>query len=165
MVYGVLSGAILNIQKTARLFTGEWRKRRHRPLGFQCNTPGGKSLGIYLGNTTAWQQQNWSELKNKTRKTLHQFTKIAHSTSFQERKMILKQIVTAKLTHVLTILNPTIEFLNNINKFMIQFIWQGQHLKHPNFIFAKLEAGGIGVHHLPSRIQTLRFTFFQRFDR
>jgi hypothetical protein len=47
---------------------------------------------------------------------------------------------------------------------MIQFIWQGQHLKHPNFIFAKQEAGGIGVHHLPSRIQTLQLTFLQRFN-
>jgi hypothetical protein len=30
MVYGALSGAILNIQKTDGIFTGEWRKRRDR---------------------------------------------------------------------------------------------------------------------------------------
>jgi hypothetical protein len=46
---------------------------------------------------------------------------------------------------------------------MIQFIWQGHHWKHPNFVYGKLEDGGIGVHHLPSRIHTLRFNFLQKF--
>jgi exonuclease III len=163
MTYGALSGATLNIQKSTGLFVGKWKTRTDRPLGFQWNMQGGKFLGIYLGNTTAWQQQNWSELETKTRTVLNQWTKIPHTTSFQERKLILNQIVTAKLTHVLTILPPTIEFLNTINKLMIQFTWQGQHWKHPNFVYAKLEDGGIGVHHLPSRIQTQRFTFLQKF--
>jgi hypothetical protein len=45
---------------------------------------------------------------------------------------------------------------------MIQFTWQGHHWKQPNFVYGKLQDGGIGVHHLPSRIQTLRFTFIQK---
>jgi hypothetical protein len=68
MTYGALSGAILNIQKSAGLFAGEWRNRRDRALGFQWNTQRRKFLGIHFGNTTDWQQQNWSELEIKTRK-------------------------------------------------------------------------------------------------
>jgi hypothetical protein len=45
---------------------------------------------------------------------------------------------------------------------MIQFTWQGHHWKHPNVVYGKLEDGGIGVHHVPSRIQTLRFIFIQK---
>jgi hypothetical protein len=117
----------------------------------------------YPGNTTAWQQQNWSELVMKTRITLNQWTKISHTISFQERKIIINQTITAILTHLLTTLPPTIEFSNTMNKLMIQFTWQGQHWKHPNFIYGKLEDDRIGGHHLPIRIQTLRFTFLQKF--
>jgi hypothetical protein len=112
MTYGSLSGGTLNIQKSTGLFAGKWRSRTDCPLGFQCNTQGRKFLGIYLGNTTAWQQQNWSELDFKIRTVLNQWTKISHTKSFQEQKHILNQIVSTKLTHVLTILHPTIEFLN-----------------------------------------------------
>jgi hypothetical protein len=40
---------------------------------------------------------------------------------------------------------------------------QGKHWKHPNFIYGRPEDGGIGVHHLPTRIKTLRFNFLQKF--
>jgi hypothetical protein len=106
MTYGALSGATLNIQKSTGLFAGKWRNRTDRPLGFQWNTQGGKFLGIYLGNMTAWQQQNWPELEIKIRKALNQWTKISHTTSFQEGKTILNQTATAKLTYALTILPP-----------------------------------------------------------
>jgi hypothetical protein len=127
IAYEALSGATLNIQKSTGLFSGKWRSRTDRPLGFQWNTQGGKFLGIYLRITTAWQQQNWSKLEIKIRTVLNQWTKISHTTSLQEREHILNQIVSAKLTHILTILHPTIEFLNAINKLMIQFTWQGHH--------------------------------------
>jgi hypothetical protein len=46
---------------------------------------------------------------------------------------------------------------------MVKFIWQGRHWKHPNFVYERLEDGGIGVHHLPTRIKTLRLFFLQNF--
>jgi hypothetical protein len=50
VVYGALSGATLNVQKSAGLFVGQWKSRTHHPLGFQWSEQGGK----YLGNKTAW---------------------------------------------------------------------------------------------------------------
>jgi hypothetical protein len=75
MVYGAISGATLNIQKSKGLFAGRWRKRTDRPLGFKWNEQGGKHLGIYLGNTKNWQQQNWNQLDIKIRAILHQWEK------------------------------------------------------------------------------------------
>jgi hypothetical protein len=60
MAYVALSGATINVQKPAGLFVGRWNSRTDRPLGFQWSGQGGKYLGIYLGNTTAWQHQNWT---------------------------------------------------------------------------------------------------------
>jgi hypothetical protein len=42
MVYGAFSGVTLNTQKTAGLFTGDWKKRTDHLLGFQWNTKGGE---------------------------------------------------------------------------------------------------------------------------
>jgi exonuclease III len=163
MIYGALSGAALNTQKTTGLFVGRWKSRTDQPSGFKWNNQGEKYLGIYLGNTQTWQQQNWSELESRIRKTLSQWTKRAHTTSLQERKYIINHLVCAKLVHTIKILTPTPLFLRTMEKLMINFIWQGQHLKHPNFVYSKLRSGGIGVQHLPSRIQTFRFDFLQNF--
>jgi exonuclease III len=163
MIYGALSGATLNTHKTTGLFTGKWKGRPDQPLGFKWNEQGGKYLGIYLGNTTMWQHQNWIELESKIRTTLNHWTKMAHTTSLQERKYIINQMICAKLVHTLKILTPTPSSLQAMGKMMINFIWSGQHLKHPNFVYGKLDSGGIGIHHLPSRIHTLRFDFLQNF--
>jgi hypothetical protein len=50
-----------------------------------------------------------------------------------------------------------------MHKLMVKFIWQGRHWKYPNFVYGRPEDGGIGVHHLPIRINTLRFIFLQKF--
>jgi hypothetical protein len=161
-VYGAVSGATLNIQKSSGLFVGRWRNRTDRPLGFQWSEQGGKYLGIYLGNTEAWQQRNWTQLETKTRAVIQQWEKVPHATSYLDRKLILNQLVGSKMTHLLTILHPTNTFLDTMNKMMVKFIWQGKYWKHPNFVYGRPENGGIGVHHLPTRIKTLRFSFLQK---
>jgi hypothetical protein len=163
MIYGALSGATLNIQKSQGLFVGQWRNRTDRPLGFQWSEQGGKYLGIYLGNTDDWQQKNWTQLENKTRTILQKWEKVPHATSYLDRKQLINQLVGAQMTHVLTILQPTATFLNTMHKLIVNFIWQGKHWKHPNFIYGRPEDGGIGVHHLPTRINTIRFNFLQNF--
>jgi hypothetical protein len=89
MVYGAISGATLNIQKSNGLFSGRWRKRTDRPLGFQSKEQGRKYLGIYLGNTKDWQQRNWNQLDIKIRAILHQWEKVRQATSYHERKQII----------------------------------------------------------------------------
>jgi hypothetical protein len=53
-VYGVLSGAILNVQKSAELFVAGWISKIDHPVGLKRNEQNGKNLGVYLGNMTAW---------------------------------------------------------------------------------------------------------------
>jgi hypothetical protein len=46
---------------------------------------------------------------------------------------------------------------------MVNFIWQGRHWKHPNFMYGGLEDGGTSVHHFPTHIKILRLSFLQNF--
>jgi hypothetical protein len=89
MVYGATSGVTLNIQKPNDLFVGRWRNMTDRPLCFQWSEQGRKYLGISLGNTNAWQQQNWTQLDIRTRVVLHQWEKVPQATSYDERKLII----------------------------------------------------------------------------
>jgi hypothetical protein len=50
-----------------------------------------------------------------------------------------------------------------MHKLMVRFIWHSRHWKHPDIIYGRPENGGICVHHLPTRINTLHFTFLQKF--
>jgi hypothetical protein len=128
------SGAILNMHKSTGLNVGRWKFRIDRPLGFQWNAQGGKYLGIYLGYTDDWQQQNWTKLENKIRAILQQWEKVPETTSYLERQQILNQLIGAKMTHVLTILHPPTTFLETMHRLIVNFIWQGKHWKHLNYI-------------------------------
>jgi hypothetical protein len=48
MIYGAISGATLNMQKTKGLCVGAWRNRKDKPLGLKWSSEGGKFLGIYI---------------------------------------------------------------------------------------------------------------------
>ena len=163
MIYGALSGAMLNIHKSTGLFVGRWRTRTDSPLGLQWSTQGEKYLGIYLGNTADWHNQNWTQLETKTQAILTQWEKVPHVTSYPDRKQILNQLIGAKLIHTLTILPPPPAFLDKMQKLMVKFIWHGKHWKHQSYVYATVQDGGIGVHHLLTRSKTLSFNFLQKF--
>jgi hypothetical protein len=48
MIYGGISGATLNMQKTKGLCVGVWRNRKDKTLGLKWSSEGGKFLGIYI---------------------------------------------------------------------------------------------------------------------
>jgi hypothetical protein len=74
-------------------------KLNNRPLGFQGNGQGGFDLG----------------------------EEVPQADSYQEQKQTLKQLVGAKLTHVVTILTPPTAFLDTVSRLMANLIWQRRH--------------------------------------
>jgi hypothetical protein len=163
MIYGAVSGATLDVQKTTGLFAGRWKNRIDQPLGFRWTNQGERHLGVYLGNPTAWQQQNWTQLEIKVQGILTKLEKFPQATSYQDRKQILNQLVGAKLTHAITVLTPPATFLDKMHRLIVSFVWQGHHWKHPNFVYGRMAGGGIGVQHITTRIKILRFFFLQNF--
>jgi hypothetical protein len=134
-----------------------------QPLVFRWTNQGEKYLGVYLRNFTAWQEQNWTQLEIKVQAIQTKWEKIPQTTSYQDRKQILNQLVGAKLTHVIAVLTPPATFLDKMNRLIANFVWQGHHWKHPNFVYGRMEDGGIGVQHIRTRITILRLFFLQNF--
>jgi hypothetical protein len=148
MIYGAISEATLNMQKTKGLCVGAWRNRKDKPLGLKSSSEGGKFLGIYMGNTQTWQEQNWAELRTKYRLVCSSGTRLYH-TSYQGQKITLNQMVGSKLNHVIKVLPPPEDFSSAIQHMFVNFIWNGRHWTHPHYVYAGMVDGGIGVNTSP----------------
>jgi len=154
--YSSQSGAILNRTKCSGLFTGKWKTRTDAPLECKWSSEGIKCLGLHLGNTNNYEEKNWTSLITKVNGTLNNWSRFVKLTSYHGRRIICNQLIGSQLVHVLTILHPPQEFVDTIHKLLINFIWQGKHWLHPNYVFAPPEMGGIGLSHLQARINTIR---------
>jgi zinc-binding in reverse transcriptase len=61
--------------------------------------------------------------------------------------------------HVCTVLEPPDDFVKEVTRLYVNFVWNGNHWCHPNFLFDLPSLGGHGVHHVPSRLMLLRLIF------
>lgn len=155
-IYSEQSGALLNQNKCTGLFCGQWKNREDHPLDCQWSSEGIKALGIHIGNTATFEEKNWESLIIKMKGTLNNWSQYVKLTSYQGRKIICNQLAGAQLIHVLNILQPPQKFILEIQKIMVNFLWQGKHWVHPNFVFAPQEKGGLGLTHLGAKINSLR---------
>lgn len=155
-IYSDQSGAILNQEKSTGLFCGQWKNRTDKPLQCQWNSEGIKSLGVYFGNSTKFENKNWESLTIKITGTLNKWSQYVKLTSYYGRKIICNQLAGSQLNHVLNVLQPPNSFIHQIHKAMVNFIWQGKHWLHSNYVFAPIERGGLGLTHLEAKLQSLR---------
>lgn len=160
-IYSQESGAQLNSQKSKGLFCGSWKTRSDKPLQCHWNHEGLKILGVFLGNTSQYEQENWTTLTTKIKGTLNNWSQYLKLTSYLGRKIVCNQLAGSQLIHTLNVLQPPRQFVLEIQKAMINFIWQGKHWIHQNYIFATTERGGIGLTHLEAKIKSLRLKLIQ----
>lgn len=154
--YSKQSGAQLNNQKTKGLFCGSWKNRQDKPLDCIWKNDGLKILGVYIGNSTHFEYENWRILLSKVKATLNQWSQYVKMTSLLGRKIVCNQLVGSQLIHTFNVLNPPQEFLQDVQKAMINFIWQGKHWLHHNFVHATTDLGGIGLTHMQAKVHSLR---------
>lgn len=154
--YSQESGAKLNNQKSDGLFCGSWKTRSDHPFECKWSSDGKKFLGVHLGNNSKYEEMNWEVLITKTKSTLNKWSQFVKLTSYHGRKIIANQLAGSQLIHTLNVLQPPPTFIQEINKTMVNFVWQGKHWLHPNFLFANSEHGGMGLINLEAKINSLR---------
>lgn len=160
-LYSQQSGAQLNTKKSKGLFCGSWKSRQDKPLECHWNSEGLKVLGVFIGNTPEWEYENWKTLIIKLKGTLNNWSRFLKITSYLGRKIICNQLAGSQLIHTLNVLQPPQQFLQEAQKAMNNFIWQGKHWLHQNFLYAPVELGGIGLSHLEAKVKSLRLKLAQ----
>lgn len=157
-LYSHQSGARLNQTKSTGLFCGSWKNRTDRPLQFKYNNLGSKYLGVYLGNDKTYEDQNWNQLITKIQAILNRWSQYVKLTSFQGRRIVCNQLIGSLLIHTANILQPSRIVISQIQKTMNNFLWQGKHWLHQNYIYAPQNLGGIELINLQAKINSLRVT-------
>ena len=163
-VFKKSSAACLNYNKSKGLWVGCWTSRDDKPLGFQWNNEGLLFLGVYLGNSVKYTNQNWLKCKEKLSKTLSRWTSLSKSLSFKGKVLVANQLAASKIFHQLAILSPPQRTLNELQDMLINFIWSGKrHLIKKQTLYQESDKGGLGLACLQARILTFRLSFLQRF--
>ena len=121
-------------------------------------------LGIHLGNTNAYVQQNWQTCKEKLQTSLGRWKRLFKTLSYKGKVLICNQIAASKLLHYLAVLPPPENILDELQKTLIDFIWSGgRHWLEKSTLFLLPNKGGLGLTNLKARTFTLRFTLLRRY--
>ena len=163
-LYSSASAARLNLQKSQGLWVGPWTRRNDKPLGFKWNNEGLPFLGVHLGNSHFYTQQNWIHCKEKLSKTLAKWTYLSFSLSFKGKVLIANQLAASKVNHILAALSPPDNILGELQGMLVDFVWSyKRHLLRQQLLFQKPDRGGLGLVCLQARMLTYRFSTLQRF--
>ena len=77
-LFGLVSGAKLNKQKTFGMWLGRWRGRPDQPAGLNWTSKGNKLYGVYLG-TNECDKINWDRILSKFEKCVNLYSsRICH---------------------------------------------------------------------------------------
>lgn len=163
--YSQQSGAQLNEAKSSGLFCGQWKSRSDTPLQCQWNSEGMKFLGIYLGNDKKYEEQNWQQLTTKIKGTLNKWSQHVKLTSFFGRKIICNQLIGSLLIHTVNILQPLKPFIQEVQKDLNNFLWQGKHWVHSNYLYAPHDKGGLDLINIQAKIYSLRLSLANRIQQ
>lgn len=163
--YSQQSGAQLNEAKSSGLFCGQWKNRMDKPIECEWNSEGSKFLGVYLGNEKKYEEQNWQQLSTKIKGTLNRWSQFVKLTSLIGRKIICNQLVGSLLIHTANVLQPPKIFIQEVQRELNNFVWQGKHWVHSNYLYAPQEKGGIDLINIQAKILCLRLSLAHRIQQ
>ena len=162
-LYSRASAASLNYHKSQGLWVGSWINRIDHPLGFKWNNQGLKFLGVHLGNSNNYTQQNWQMCQDKLTKALGRWKGLSKFLSYKGKVLIANQLATSQILHTLAVLSPPDHILNELQNKLINFIWSdGRHWLKKQLLFQTPDKGGLGLACLQARMLTFRFAIIQK---
>ena len=139
------SVARLNTRKTQGMWAGSWIGRSDRPLNFSWNDDGLSFLGVHLGNTKTYNDQNWKNCKTRLIETLASWSGISTSLSFKGRVLIANQLAASKTFHCMAVLTPPDDFLSELQQQLVDFVWSNKrHLLKKRIMYQRPDKGGGG---------------------
>ena len=120
------------------------------PGGVKWGRFGLKFLGVWLGTVQA-QIQNWEGLREKVHAQL----------SYRGRVLIANNLIASALWHKFTVLNPPDSLVDDIQKALVNFFWNGHHWLRAAVLYLPVQEGGQGLIDIQSRVAVLRLQAVQ----
>uniref|UniRef100_H3CBZ6 Reverse transcriptase domain-containing protein n=1 Tax=Tetraodon nigroviridis TaxID=99883 RepID=H3CBZ6_TETNG len=149
--FGFISSAKVNWGKSEALMAGGGLgEGLTLPGGLQWKSGGLRYLGVFLGEES-FMRRNWEDSLEKTRGKLEKWKWLLPKMSFRGRTLVINNIVSSSLWHKLTVVEPPAPLLSQIQRVLVDFIWDKLHWIPQSVLFLPKEEGGQGLVHLASR--------------
>uniref|UniRef100_A0A3B3DKH2 Reverse transcriptase domain-containing protein n=1 Tax=Oryzias melastigma TaxID=30732 RepID=A0A3B3DKH2_ORYME len=157
------SSAKVNWNKSEACLVGEWEGRTPPTLPGSLNwtSCGLKILGLYFG-PGEFQAQNWVGLLDKVRARLSSWKWLLPQLSFRGRALVANNLVASMLWHKLLVLCPPTNLLNDIQRSILDFFWNGKHWIRAPALYLPVHEGGQGLIDIMSRVMAFRLHTGQR---
>ncbi len=161
-LFGLMSSAKVNWGKSEAVMVGE-------RLGGQLTLPanltwkrgGLRYLGVFLGdeNTT---KKTWDNVLETVKGRLNKWRWLLPKMSYRGRVLIANNLVSSFLWHRLACMDPPASLLSQVQRLLVDFIWDKLHWVPQSVLFLPKEEGGQGLVHLASGGAAFWLQFIQR---
>lgn len=156
-IYAKQSGSMLNRDKSSGFWAGSWKGRQDTPLDFKWTSQNIKVLGITFShdiqNDTETAFQN---LVTKLNSAFQKWKNCAPELSLLGKRMVVNQFIAPKLWYPMQVLPFSKDQVNFLQRKIIEYIWNGKHWTSQKDLCIPMDQGGLGLVHLPSKIQLFR---------
>ena len=120
-----LSGLEINTTKTEAMWLGEWKDRTDEPFGFKWPKEPINALGVSFSyNQECANRLNFGEKIFNLEKTLNTWQR--RNLTLYEKINIVKTLGISKLIYSASVLPVPDHYIQEINKFIFNFIWAGK---------------------------------------
>ncbi|MGH0142662.1 UNVERIFIED_CONTAM: hypothetical protein FKN15_069841 [Acipenser sinensis] len=161
--FETLSSAKVNWNKSCALLLGQWEVCRPPALpgGLQWSRGGFKYLGVHLGDDSS-EIKNWEGVLEGVKARLGRWRWLLPQLSYRGRALIINNLVASTLWHRLVCLEPPQGLMEEVQKVMLDFFWDGLHWLRKGVLYLPREKGGQGVMDVSSRVSAFRLQSVQR---
>ena len=136
------SGLEVNTTKTEAMWLGEWKDRTDEPFGFKWPKEPINALGVFFSYDQASANRlNFGEKILNLEKTLNTWQQ--RNLTLYGKINIVKTLGISKLIYSALLLPVPDHYIQEINKLIFNFIWQGKppKIKRNTIIGAKKDGG------------------------
>ena len=122
-LFGLVSGAKLDKQKTCGMWLGRWRGRPDQPAGLNCTSKGHTCYGVYL-STNECDVINWDRIVSKLDKCINLYS--SGDLSFRGRSTILNFVLCSSIWYVGNLILMPDKVKRKLNKLVFTLLWMGK---------------------------------------
>ena len=161
-LYERASSAKVNYVKSEGLWCGSWRGRLDTPLDLRWTSEGLKCLGVFLGNSEAFERRNWDGLLEDVQQRLSKWKLLFRHLSIKGRVILVNSLAASKLWHKLQALTPPSSLIRNLQKYFNHVVWSdGKHWVRQEVLALHPDNGGMGLTDVAVKLLSFRTLYLR----
>ena len=153
-LYGNMSGALINLDKTFGMWLGKWRGRVDQPCNLKWSSNSQKFFGIYIGDDKA-NNRTWDKVINKFQQCVKLYNR--RDLSLKGRSVILQTVLCTSIWYVGSLILMPKKVENTLNKLIFSFLWNNkpEAIKRATLIHTFIN-GGLNIIDINTKLASFR---------